>query len=405
MNERIVRHGIAKIMLAYWIMVILWQTFRPVANRSIVDSLVKVSLFGVVLLHAIYNRDTRNSEPVVGAFMVFLLTQFITVISDSLSVGALITVGFMSALIITFLIMQRNEEISGDSLEWLAKLIILTGVIMGLYSILFKTARFVRSFTKVGIYGSECKSFLYSNHEYALYLATAIILAVWLQYRKRGNGYLFALLVGFLTVNLISTFSRTAIIGCAAGVIILSFFMGSRTRGYIALAIAAAVCVLALSSDLRAFFLQKVLKNAIADSGSVLDKGRASMYNDEWLYFLNGNFIEKLFGHGYNGNTTGGHDAYLMILNTGGIAMFLFFVSVIVWSLAKALICFRIQRETGSLCFALQTLVLLYMVAQTPILFYSSMDSFFITMLFVLIPLYTSNHLLRCAAAGKAASV
>ena len=398
MNERIVKHGIAKVMFAYWIAVILWQTFRPVANRSIADSLVKVSLFGVVLLHAIYNSDTRHSELVTAAFLVFTLTQFITVIRDSFSTGSLVTVGFMFAQIIAFLIMQRNEEISDDSLEWLAKLIILISVIMGLYSILFKTGRFIRSFTKVGFYGSECKSFLYSNHEYALYLATAIILTVWLQYKKHGNGYLFALLTVFLAVNLISTFSRTAIIGCAAGVIILSFLMGSRTRAYIVLVIAAGVCALILSRGLRAFFLQKILKNSIADSGSVLDKGRAAMYRGEWLYYLNGTFIEKLFGHGYNGNKTGGHDAYLMILNTGGIAMFLFFISVILWSLGRTLICFRIQRETGSLCFALQTLVLLYMVAQTPILFYSSMDSFFITMLFVLIPLYTSNHLLRCAA-------
>ena len=144
MNERIVKHGIAKLLFTYWIVVILWQTFRPVDNRSIADSLVKVSLFGIVLLHAIYNRDTRHSEPVAVVFLVFMFTQFITVIRDSFSVGSLITVGFMFAQIIAFLIMQRNEEISDDSLEWLAKRIILISVIMGLYSILFKTGRFIR---------------------------------------------------------------------------------------------------------------------------------------------------------------------------------------------------------------------------------------------------------------------
>ncbi len=401
MNERIVKHGIAKIMLYYWILVILWQTFRFVENRSLMDSLVKISLFGIVLLHSLYNRDTRHSEKITALLVLFSLTQFITIIRDTLSIGSVITIVFMFMQIIVFLIMQRDEEISEDSLDWLGMMIILVGVIMGLYSIFFKTQRFVRAFTSAGSYGSECKSFLYSNHEYGLYLSAGIIFAVRTLFRKRSNVVLSAFVISFLAANLISTFSRTAIIGCVVGVIILSFAIGGKRACHIFLAIGIAICLITLDANLRSFFFRKILKNSITDSGSVVDKGRASMYRDEWLYFLSGSSLEKLFGRGYNGNRAAGHDAYLMILNTGGICEFLFFAAIILWSFYNALISFRIHRETGALCFALQTLVLLYMIAQTPILFYSTMDSFFITMLFVLIPLYVSNHLKRLISTGR----
>ena len=313
----------------------------------------------------------------------------------------MITVVFMFVQIIVFLIMQRDEEISDNSLDWLGMMIILVGVIMGLYSILFRTQRFVRAFTNAGAYGSECKSFLYSNHEYGLYLSAAIIFAVRTLFRKRRNAILSVLAISFLAVNLISTFSRTAIIGCVAGVIILSFAIGGKTARYILLVAGITICIVSLDASLRTFFFRKILKNSITDSGSVIDRGRSSMYHNEWSFFLSGSFLEKLFGHGYNGNRAAGHNAYLMILNTGGICEFLFFAVMILWSLYNALISFRIHRETGALCFALQTLVLLYMVAQTPILFYSSMDSFFITMLFVLIPLYVSNYLKRLILTGR----
>ena len=62
MNRKTVKHGIISIMFTYWILVILWQTLRPVDNRSITDSLVKITLFGFVLLHACINRGITDSK-------------------------------------------------------------------------------------------------------------------------------------------------------------------------------------------------------------------------------------------------------------------------------------------------------------------------------------------------------
>lgn len=394
-----VKHGIAKVLFQYWLFVILWQTFRPVENRSLLDTAVKIFLFGTVLLHGFYNRNTGGANKTAAVFALFIASQVITISQDKISFSAssLITIAFMLLQISVFLIMQHDEEISLSSLEWLGEMIVLTAAVMGGYSILFKTARFVRAFTSPGAYGSECRSFLYSNHEYALYLSAAIIFAAWLRFRKRGSAVKFALTVSFLGINLISTFSRTAIIGCIASLVILSFSLGGRSAGKIVCSAAAAAGAVLTSETVRRFVFQKILKNTYSVSGSLVDRGRSQMYREELEYFIKGSWAEKLFGHGYNGKIIGGHDAYLVILNTGGIVMFFFFLVVILWSLNNARICFQFSRSAGALCFSLQTLVLLYMVAQTPILFYSTMDSFFITMLSVIIPFYSANYLKRTA--------
>lgn len=391
-NKRI-NYGIAKVMLGYWIMVILWQTFRPVANRSLVDALVKVALFGIVLFYGINHRKKLHVSYISVPFHFFLITQIITLIGDSVTVGVAITCAFMIVQIVVYLIWLQNEEISIKGLEWFAKSVIIIAVAMGLYSVIFESDRFINAYTSVGAYGSECNSFLYSNHEYALYLASALLFAVWLQLSKQIGWTKFILLIGFLAINLVSTFSRTAILGCIIALCMLAFAAG---RVYFIRIAAAGVGIFSISmasGKVRDFILGKILKGSIEKSGSIVDDGRAAMYEYEWWYFKDGSLLEKLFGHGYVGNQAGGHNAYLMILNTGGIIMFLFYLALIIHCLKKSLTCMHIDKMIGSLCIGMQVLVLLYMMAQTPILFYSTMDSFFITTLFVMIPLYTTNFM------------
>ena len=140
-------------------------------------------------LHAFINRDITHSKKITAVFAVFVLTQCITMFTDRVTTGSLITVAFMFVEIVVFLIMQRDEEITEESLEWFGKMLIMVGIVMGLYSILFKTGRFVRAFTNPNAYNSECKSFLYSNHEYALYLSVSIIFAAWMQFTFVMNVY------------------------------------------------------------------------------------------------------------------------------------------------------------------------------------------------------------------------
>lgn len=393
-GQKASKNNIIKVMFIYWISVIIWQTIRPVANRSLIDSVVKISLFFPVLFYGWKNQNLKRFDTIAPYFLVFLLTQMTTLIFDSGEVGisSLITIIFMMMQIVIFLIFLPEEKASVSMLETLCKGLVVVGVVMSLYNVIFNWGRFRLVFSvSVNAYGNECKSFLYSNHEFGIYLSAALLSLLWFYFKKRIKE-IFVLLIGvLLIVNLLSTYSRTAILGLIAASLILVFFYSKKTFA-IVLSVIAVLLIVALSNDfVNDLVFGKIMKGSFVE-GEVLDEERGNMYAQEWAAFRSGSLMQILFGQGYVGAAKyGGHDAYLIILLTGGVVMFGFFAFMICFGIYQSFKVLKQDRGTGALLFGYQVFALLYMVAQTPILFYSSMDSFFITMIAILVPFYISN--------------
>ncbi len=380
-------------LYAYWAVIIIWQTVRPVENRSAVDVLVKMGCFVALCIYGFNRQDLKNTKRIIICTILFLMTQSVTYAMDTLNASSLITAVFMFAQILVFMIFLKNAVITTDELCKLADAAVISAMIMCIYNVLFNTNRFLRLFTaSAGAYGSECSSFLYSNHEFAVYIVAAIVFTLWRlingSYKKLPSFVMLA----FLLINLLSTYSRTAILGGVAAIVILIFYYNIKYFGVLCGAIAVASAVVIGNERLNNFVLNKVFKGSFAASGGVLDEGRELMYIEEMEFFRSGSIVQKLFGHGYVGGATGGHNAYLYILNIGGIIMFAFFLLVIAWSFVNSFRIIKHDRSVGSLCLGLQVFACLYMVAQTPILFFSTMDSYFITMIAVLIPMYSLNY-------------
>ena len=389
------RKNIIFVLFAYWIAVVLWQTVRPVANRSLVDTLVKTALFAAVCVYAVNHRDIRNTKTLFIWAYFFESTQIITLVADEkMTSSTIITCVFMLAQIVVFLFLLRNQTVDEEDLLWFGKCIITVAVIMGIYNLFENYDRMMQLFSaSVGAYGSECSSFLYSNHEFAVYLATAIIFNLWEIFRNKSGNIKKYLVLAFLIFNILTTYSRTAILGCLAAIMVLCFFFSIKRFIGMCAAVGIGGIAVAFNSTLHSFVFDKMLKGSYEETGGVMDQGRSEMYTDAWEYFMDGSFFQKLFGHGYAGNQAGGHDAYLVILNTGGIFMFFFFAAVVIFGLSKSFYCLRHNRAVGALCLATQVFSLMYMIAQTPILFFSTMDAYFITLLTVIIPLYCANNL------------
>ncbi len=388
-----IRLNLTSMMYNYWIVIILWQTFRPVANRSLVDVAVKMCCFAALCIYGYNRQNWQNTRSITLCTVVFLMTQVITYATDSINSAVIITGVFMFAQILVFLIFLRNATIGTDELSELGNWMITWAMIMCTYNVLFNTSRLLKLFSvSAGAYGSECKSFLYSNHEFSIYISAAIVFIVWKLMNKSYKKLPAFAMLAFLIVNLLSTYSRTSMLGCAAAVVILVFYYSKKYFAVLCSMIAAFAALVAANPWLNNFVFNKLFKGSFESSGGVIDEGRANMYIHEIEYFKSGNLFQKLFGHGYvSGTLSGGHNAYLYILNIGGIAMFAFFVLIIVWSIVNSFKCIRYNRSVGSLCLGLQIYSLLYMAAQTPILFFSTMDSYFITMIAVLIPMYCLN--------------
>ncbi len=377
----------------YWMVIILWQTVRPVENRSLVDVLVKMGCFVALCIYGYNRKNVANTRGITVCTIIFFIFQILTHSLDSVNASTIVTSVFMFAQILVFLIFLRNATISDDELDTLGDWSITSSMIMCLYNVLFNTNRFLKLFTaSSGAYGSECKSFLYSNHEFAIYISVAIIFIVWKLINNNYKMLRAIVFLVFMIVNLFSTYSRTAMIGCVGAIVVMMFYYNKKHFSVLCgIAIVLTIIIL-VNPQVNSFIFDKMLKGSYDSSGSLIDDGRANMYMEEMEFFKSGDIIQKLFGHGYvSGTVSGGHNAYLYILNIGGIVMFAFFLLVVICSFANSFKCIRYSRSVGSLCLGLQVFACLYMFAQTPILFFSTMDSYFITMIAVLIPLYCLN--------------
>lgn len=390
------RNNIIMTMFLYWIIIIVWQYVRPVANRSIIDTFVKMGMFCYVFQYAMKNgHGFITNKKIGGGITLFFLTQVITVLFDSgtFSIGNIITVVFMFFQIIIFLVMLNFDTITEEDLLDFCKLILIVSLIMSVYNVVFHANRFFATFSDGSAYGRECKSFLYSNHEFGIYLSTAIISSCWLTIKGKLNKILFVICAIFMVVNLLSTYSRTAILGCIVALFILVFFYCKKLFIYVSVLFGGLMIYIRNKPALNNIVFNKIMKGSF-ENGQVMDENRSSMYAEEFQGFLNGTFFQKLFGYGYAGSSKfPGHDAYIGILITGGIFMFFFFIIIILMGLNYSFKVMKLEKSVGSLLIGYQVFCLLYMIAQTPILFYSTMDSFFITMLSILIPKYVYNHI------------
>ena len=389
------KNNIIMKMFYYWGILILWQWVRPVANRSLADVLVKVGMFLIFILYAQKHKKVRKEDNWLLWLSLFLGTQIITILFDSgeRDMGSIISTVFIFVQIIVFLVLISDDTIYESELERFCKIIIVVVLFMAIYNMIFSTSRFLQAFSSSGgRYGSECKSFLYSNHEFGIYLATGIIIAFWMALRGKLKYWQMFVINAILGANLFATYSRTAILGTVAAVFVLLFFYKKNVFLITLVTFAIVVAIIYANPTTRNIVFDKVLKGTF-ENGQIMDENRSEMYDDEWYGFTSADLFKQFFGYGYAGKWEfGGHNGYLQILLTGGIFMFAFFIGIILISIRYSFKTIRINRSLGSLMLGFQVFALLYMVAQTAILFYSTMDSFFITMTAILIPKYIYNH-------------
>ena len=350
------------------------------------------------MIYSLRHIKSKFDGSTAAILFTFMIAQICTIIMDSagFAASAVITFLFMTAQIAIFMIINRRMEIGGQSLDRFCKLMILIAVAMCVYNMIAHWDRFRIVFDlSFGAYGQECRSFLYSNHEFAVYLSIALISAIYLTLSRKMKLRYFIPVFAVMILNLLSTYSRTAMVGFAVSAVLLLFFESkNKTRFIFFTLIVVVAAALALqNNEINDFVMQKVFKGSFASSGSIMDSKRENMYVNEYAVFRESDLLRQIFGYGYSGaNAFPGHDAYIHILLTGGLAMFAFFAGIIVFSINQSVIVMRYDRRAGALLLGFQAFALLYMVAQTPILFYSTMDSFFITMICVIIPMYVRNY-------------
>ncbi len=398
------RKSICFAFFNYWIVLLLWQNLAGAVNRGMVDSMVKLLLLSYLLFSFLKKRGSFDRTAGL-IFVVFVASQAITFALSDLRAFAptvLITYLFPSIYIYLTFIHGRHFTVEPDDIYLVNKYIRIVVLISVFYTLVFEPSQYINAIRATNAYGNELHSFFASMYEYALYLFYCITTCLKeisereIQRERVPQKYYIMVLIYFIT--LILTFSRTAIIGCLVYFAVYAVFY-RRTKlsnQIVCLLFFGAIVILSIPS-LRHYAFSVVWKEGISHS-----RDRLQAYAID--YYRNGTILQKLFGHGIiqtrNTFTTeqiygSVHNGYLQVLLYYGI-IGLFFLSLFLFRQMISVLKFvRIDHLLGSMGVAYLLFCILSMISTTLILFFSSIECFFLTTMLIVIPMYERNAVLR----------
>lgn len=382
----------------YWITLLLWQVFRPVSNHSVIDIGIKILLLGGLLFFVLFKTATNRIDiGLLFLLCVYTLTQLLSLWYGKIGIdfSGLINLFFTFSICFSFYILNVKYVIHTGEMIFLSKIVIGIVTLLCLYTDMFEFNGLRSAIHANSGYGMAISSLLASNHEFGLYLtmgiASCIFLLTKLTIGKRGKGICLLFCVYFL-LHLLLTFSRTSLISIFMAVFIW-FFVLKKYRLLYSGILVGLFFFTVLNASWRQFFLQIILR--VQSDGN-----RKHLLNEGLHFFFKGSAWDMIFGVGPQRTiklaeqisiNTSFHNAYITVLLSGGIIMFIFLILVLGSSVFNSIKTLKINRVDGTYLLSLNIIMLLYMWAQTPVIFSSDLVSTILTFFCIIIPKYYSN--------------
>ena len=167
----------------------------------------------------------------------------------------------------------------------------------------------------------------------------------------------------------------------------------SKARKWIALAMVLVVIAVIMVPTISNFTFNILLKeNTTA--------GRDVLFNRGVQYYQNGSLIEKMFGYGVQKPRThfetyydhgSVHNGYLQVLLYYGFVGLLFMIVFLIYQIAVRIRFVKQDRHIGAVSLGLLLSAAAMMLTNTAIMFTSSIDSYFLTIFFIVVPKYLCN--------------
>lgn len=398
------RNSIANYIFVYWFALLLWQNLFTSSLRGFADTTIKLFLLGYLIIGYIRNSTNIRKNNIIF-ISLFWLSMFITfILTDFSSSGASLNtlIYYLFPCIFVFLVYglgSRSITCTNEEIRRVNKLVITVTLVSVIYTALFDWAQFSAALSATSGYGNELHGYFASMYEFALYLFYSIVGCIYEIEDKNKNHlrgtlcYYCLIFIFFFTMVL--TFSRTAIIGCIAYLIIYSILnKKSKVSKVIIFFFALTLFLCLVIPQLNKYVFYTVWKGGVSNS-------RERLYAASIEYYLDGTMIKKIFGRGitavrgYFSKDIGYgsiHNGYLQILTYYGWIGILWLIVMIYVQIKKILICAKYDTLLAVEAFALLVVCLLTMLPSTVIVFNSSIDAFFLTAMFIVLPRYRINN-------------
>lgn len=399
MTIRLEHKSISQTLFIYWFVLVVWQNISSVGTRSGVDIVLKIGLLSY-LTWSFLRQSGLKMHNFCGVSL-FLLTQVVSLLLENEPTFSVYISYIYTGLIVVLVFgIGKKLEVTKKELTHMFDAIIAVSLYAAIYALIFCTSQFKSAFSITSAYGNELSSFFSSSHEYALYMAAAIIGCVVCLDLNRdivtAKRFFYIVSMAILVPNLILTFSRTVLLGTMCFFIV--YVLGtknSKIKKWIIIACIAVVTLYIGNLKIRSFVDNIVFKGNKSTSRNIL-------FSTAIELFSKGNFINKTFGYGINYSRNymestakygSVHNAYLQVLlyfGIIGLSWLIIFLIVRAWHLLHT---YKQNRYWCTVFFGLLIWAATMMITNTFVLFTSSIDCYFLTMFAVIVPMFATNSI------------
>ena len=389
--------NVSFMFVVYWGILVLWQNVSGAEARGTIDLLIKVGLMAYFV--CFYLLQARTFK--VKGLLVFLLAMSLMITASTESQLSLSNiVAYAYPVIILFVVYGLGDNLQINRTQLLAFCNCVIGITLyaAVYAVIFCWDQFAGALSLDYAYGNELSSFFISNFEYGMYLVAAIVSALLClsltPNRTIGKSLFYMAAIALFAVNLILTFSRTSILSLAVFLFVYLWLGKRKWRKWFFL-FAIIVLVLFAIPKISRFVIEIVFKN---DNMA----GRDVLFERGLQYYQSGSIVEKIFGFGisetyqyfdkhYDHGSV--HNGYLQILLYYGAVGMLSLLGFLLCQVVGSIKLLRKDRMVGVAVLGLNLSAMLIMVTTTATIFNSSIDSFFLTIFFIITPKYIKNSI------------
>ena len=391
-------------LFAYWLVLLIWQNIGGGENRSGVDLIIKCGLMLMLFVYY-FNHMTGIRRDVLKIILILVMNYGTVKMSNGIALSEALYYFFPLLFILSIYGVGGHFEITRKQLLTLCNLLIAVVTYTALYALIFCFDQFANAFSVDSAYGNELKSFLFSSHEYGLYLAFGIMAAILcLEITPNITPKLkllyYSAIVLFLP-NLILTFSRTSILAFLIMFLCYTIaFAKRRMRAIMLWSIVLAVLIVLIIPSLRDFFWEIVMKENN-------DAGREDLIDRAMKIFNSGTMLEKLLGRDFyyveqflqsNNGFSSFHNAYVSQLVSNGylgvgiiiVMSFLSFHDIYLTIKSGAE-----HAHLAKLFFGFALAAIVFMLFNTTVLYASSIDSYFLTLFAAIVPKYVNRSICK----------
>lgn len=390
---------IYKVLLFYWVILVIWQNLRHTVSRSGIDLVVKAALIVWLLVEFLWVEHTFSKKSFIlySTFFTFMLLVFVF-IENTFEFSTILNYVYPLLMVFLICVIGNSFTINIHELLYMCNGTIIVVAYTTIYGLIVHTNQFVEAVTTKMAYGSELKSFFVSSHEYGLYLAGGIICSlIALKIKSRAevrDKFYYWIALALFIPSMILTYSRTTMLGIVCVFVVLVIF--SKNNGVKKALIIGGIIVALLIifvEPIRTYVFNNILKQNKLGA-------REEIYNVAFEYFKRGSLNHILFGHGIEASRaftveetthTSVHNAYLQILLYYGVVGLTFLAAFFVIQIIGTIKLLKKNNFCGAMMLAVQIMGIAVMFTNTAYVFFPSTDSYFLTLVSIIVPKYVRN--------------